>query len=455
MFRKTGRKTAYIKAAAILSIASLFLSSCGTFTGDESFAVSHNTVTAGEEELSMESSPVLEYSVPRMIPGVLVDRDGYSKNEVKYALVYSEKLPEKYYVYRADNGEQVYIGTPEEITFDEETGKYTAKLIFENIDEDGDYFIFADNLGSSFSFGISETCYQDIYWNLIADECDRISQGGTDLWETYCVLYSYERYKDVLYALKEDAPDVLSSVGEWISRTDFDALSGADACIGTAILFKFGYNYRSLDENMSKECIQKAAAMCKDISDAIKAAGSETLVSDERNAYFLALAEGYRTTATGSYSTEIVSMYDYLTAGRSMYDSVYVLYGAMGYMTTKYKVDRKFCDAMMENLLFKCRDMNDDRNFLRPDMAEQADVNALLVYAQQFAAMNYILDGYEYNEQILNIEHFLSGRNTDGRVFDISENEPADAVAVYAWLAWLENNGKLDPSAPVVWNYSW
>ena len=124
-------------------------------------------------------------------------------------------------------------------------------------------------------------------------------------------------------------------------------------------------------------------------------------------------------------------------------------------MTTRHSVDRSLCDDLMENLLYKCRDMNDDKKLIETDKASSADKELLLVYAQQFAAMNYILDGYEYNEQILNIRHFLSGRNTQGFVCDIVDEYPSDAVAIYAWLAWLENNGKLDPSAPVIWNYSW
>ncbi len=457
MYRKTGRKKVYISTFSVLTAAVMLLSSCGLTEGEEGFSMPYSTVSEENEDLSMEKGPVLEYDMPQMIPGVLVDRDGYSRDEVKFALCFSEKLPDTYEIYRTDNNERVYVGTPEEIVFDEESGKYSAKLIFENIDEDGEYYIFADKLGSSFSFKVDGTYYQDIYWDIVTKECEKIRSGNASLWETYCVLYSYERYKDVLYALKEDAPDVPDAVGSFISLTDFDSLAGTDAYVGISILAKFGYNYKALDEALAKECIQKAASMYKSISAISKEnpLWNDGTVSDEKNASFLALAELYRTTATGAYSTEIVSMHDYLTAEKSMYDSKYVLYGAMGYMTAKYKVDRKFCDAMMENLLYKCRDMRDDKELIRTDSAVDVDRNELLMYAQQFAAMNYILDGYEYNELILNIGHFMSGRNTDALDFNIAENDAPDAVAVYAWLAWLENNGKLDPNAPVVWNYSW
>ena len=443
-------KTAYGAGSIVLS-ALLFLSSCGFDMGDDNLVISYNPTlqSASETEtFAMEDSPKLEYSMPEMIPGVLVDRDGYSANEVKFANVFSEKLPEEYYVYDVDTKERVYVGTPEEVFFDENAGKYSAKLIFENIDKSGQYYIYADGLGSSYSFSVSDTYYQDIYWNLISSECERIKNEDVSCWEVYSVLYSYERYKDVLYALKDDAPDVLEAVGSWISKTDLDSLQGPDCYISVAILSKFGFNYKNVEQTLATECIQKASALYKE-----HPYFSES--DEEKQTAFLALSELYRTSATRAYATEILGMSDYLTSKREIYDSRYILYGAMGYMTTRHYVDRTLCDKLMENLLYKCRDMNDDRRLIETDKASSADYGKLLVYAQQFAAMNYILDGYEYNEQILNIRHFLSGRNTEAFIYDFLGENPSDAVAIYAWLAWLENNGKLDPSAPVIWNYSW
>ncbi len=449
--KRAGRFSGY-RLAGLLLVAGLTVfsfSACGFDGGDETFAISYNpTVPEDEPEMSsMESSPVLEYEMPRMVPSVLVDRDGYSSNEVIYALICSGKLPEKYYVRYSDTKENAYIGTYEEAEYDPDRELYTARFVLEDFTDEGEYYIYTDELGSSYSFRISATYYQDIYWDLIGEECEKISRGETDPWETYAVLYSYERYKDVLYGIKEDAPDVLSAVGAWIAGKDIDSLSGNDGYVAVALLSKFGYNYKAVEEKLATECIRKAAALYKGFA--------EPSDDEEKKAAFLALSELYRTSATRSYAEEILRMSEYLTSKKEMFDSRYVLYGSMGYMTTRQSVDRAFCDKMMENLLYKCRDMNDNSKLVENDNASSADPEMLLMYAQQFAAMNYILDGYEYNEQILNIEHYLSGRNTEAYVYDIAGESTADAVAVYAWLAWLENNGKLDPSAPVKWNYSW
>ena len=243
---------------------------------------------------------------------------------------------------------------------------------------------------------------------------------------------------------------MLDAVGEWISLSDIDSFSAEEKYVYIALLSRFGYNYKSVQEKLATECIQKASAVYKEEMSTRMGESDE-----ERNARFLAIEELYRTSGSSSYAKEILSMGEYLTGDDDLYDSGYILYGAMGYMTIRSYVDRNLCDQLMENLLFRCRDLNDNKKLITISNDPGEDGEQMLKYAQQFAAMNYILDGYEYNEQILNIVHYLSGRNTGAVCYDFEKKNPADAVAIYAWLAWLENNGKLDPSAPVIWNYSW
>ena len=449
---------------SLLLASAVFFQACGLTTDSDNALITYTYEKQENEKLSMESSPVLEYELPEMLPGVLVDRKGYCQDEVKYALCYSTRLPEKYCVLDVDTEESVYIGTPEEIQYDGTTGIYSARLPFENIPEDGRYYIFAESIGSSYSFDISGSYYRDIYWNLINSECEKIKDGNAELWEVYSLLYTFERYKDVLYALKEDAPDVLGAVGEWIGRTDFDSFEGTDGYIAIAILAKFGYNYNTVEEKLATECIQKASAMYKKVGDAQNTAipgetasqtGERADAGKEGYVAFLALVELYRTSAIKAYADELYRMSETIEAVEDLYSSKYLLYGAMGYMTTRHPVDRDFCDVLMETLLYNCRDMNEDRTLYEVDGIKEKDPEELLLDAQKFAAMNYILDGYEYNENIINIVHYLSGRNSDSCVYDLTESYPSDAIAVFAWLAWLENNGKLDPSAPVIWNYSW
>ncbi|MCR4617544.1 MAG: hypothetical protein K5669_05090 [Lachnospiraceae bacterium] len=398
--------------------------------------------------ITMENEAVLDYEVPEMTPGILVDRNGYSSNEIAIAYVFADKMPEEFTVKNSD-GEAVATVKPTDIVLNREKGKFFAKLDLSEASENGEYSIYSDSLGSSYDFAISDTFFRDKYWNLIADECEKLANPDTSMWEAYSVLYSYERYKEVLYAEKKDAPDVLGAIVKFIAVTDFKNLKLSDKYVSIALLARFGYNYKAVDEALATECTQKASALYKENADL------KELTEEENAAKFLAATELFRTTQAGTYSREILGMREYLENLESMHDSPYILYGAMGYMTTRRGVDRGLCDFLMEDLLYKCRDLNDNKKLIDESKAPKEEAVKLLEYAQQFAAMNYILDGYEYNEQILNIVHYLSGRNISGELYDFAAEDPSDAIPVYAWLAWLENNGKLDPSAPVIWNYSW
>lgn len=455
MFRETGRhliknrilSAAKIGVVSLVLAASLTVSACGFAGGEENFGGIGLAGTEGSKNF-MEKEAVLEYTVPTMIPAILVDRNGYSRNEVMYAIIYAEEIPDEYQIRDAETGEVVYIGKPEDLKFDEKIQKNTARLPLNDISKDGSYYVYAEGVGSSYAFTADSTFYQDIYWELVSEECEKVKDPETSLWEVYTLLYSYERYKEVLYSERRAAPDVLDAVKTRIGTIDFESLTGADKYVAIALLAKFGYNYKETDQTLATECIQKASALYKEHM-------KETDAAEARKASFLALAELYRTSATGSYAKEITSMRDYLDGLADLHDSRYILYGSMGYMTTRHQVNRELCDMLMEKLLYKCRDINDNRNLMDLNGATYADYDILLGYAQQFAAMNYILDGYEYNEQILNIVHYMSGRNASAFVFDFKNDRTSDAIAIYAWLAWLENNGKLDPAAPVVWNYSW
>ncbi len=432
--------------AAILTAGLFALSGCG-IVSDEVLPFTKTGVVTEQSVGSMEESPLLEYEMPGMQPSIVIGDGGFSELEVKYAWIKCSELPELFMVRDSSTGENVYIGRPESVKPLENGEGYKAKIEFAPVSEDGTYYLAADGLGCSYEFTVSSTLYQDLFWNFLEHECEKCRSGEATAEEAYMCLYSYERYKEVLFDLKEDPPDVLGAVKDWIASADFDDTAGEDHYLKIAILSRFGRDYLKQDEKLSTECSAKAAAMYnKNIACS---------TDDEKKASFLAATELYKTTGGADYSNKILDMYDYLKKCEDLHHSRYVLYGSMTYMTTRYWVDKSMCDMLIERLLYRARDIGDDKQLTDPETPSYADSEDYLICAQQLAVMNYVLDGYEYNEIIMNILHYLKGRNFEGNTCDMQEDYPADALAIYSWIAWLEKNGKLDPAAPVVWNYSW
>lgn len=402
--------------------------------------------TQNEENssLSMEEAPQLNYDIPDMEPGIIVDRNGYSTQEVKYAWIVGENIPEEYNIHDANTNEIVYTGKTVKNKYDEESKQYIAEFTFAELQKEGEYYIAAENLGESCRFVVGETHYKDVFEELLEAECKKCRDGEADAWECYMMVYTYERYKDVI-STDSEKYDVMSAVKEWIAESNFDKSAGSEAYLQTALLAKFAYNYTQTDRQLATECLQKAAAIYK-----------RTIFTEEcTNEKFIALTELYRSSADASYSKEILDMESYLEKLDRPHDSRYILYGSMAYMMTRGYVSRDLCDSLMNALLYECEDNNKDKILLHPTKGDADRASELLVYAQQFEVLNYILDGYEYNEKIMSIIHYLSGRNSQGVICELNEEFPSDGLVIYAWLALLEKNGKLDPNAPVVWQYSW
>ena len=76
-------------AVCILMIINLF-GGCGAETGQESADTGYTEVGG------MEAAPVVEYSVPRSLPNILVDTRGYMTVCEKQAAVKGHELPESF-----------------------------------------------------------------------------------------------------------------------------------------------------------------------------------------------------------------------------------------------------------------------------------------------------------------------------------------------------------------------
>lgn len=445
-----GNTTGFItskRLTAIILASGLFaLSGCG-IVSDDGIPFTKPNIQTEQVVGSMEEAPVLEYEMPEMTPSIVTGEGGFSELEVKYAWIKCKEVPELFMVRDTLTGENVYIGRPEEVKPLEDSDGYKAKISFAPVSEDGTYYLTADGLGCSYEFTVSSSLYEDRYWEFMEKECEKCRSGEASSAEVYMCLYAYERYKEVLFELKEDAPDVMGAVGEWIGSADLDGATGEDHFLKMAILAKYGHNLIKKDEKAALECIGKAAAL--------SAKNEKASDDDTIKASFLAYTELYRSTGQNDYSKKILDMKEYLEECENLHDSKYILYGSMAYMTTKYWVDRSLCDMLIEKLLYRARDIGDDTKVTDPENATYEDTKDFLICAQQLAVMNYVLDGYEYNEIIMDLLHYIRGRNFQGNSCDIEEDYPADAIAIYSWVAWLEKNGKLDPAAPVVWNYSW
>ncbi|SDB64849.1 glycoside hydrolase family 9 protein [Butyrivibrio sp. INlla16] len=121
-----------------------------------------NNVKPEQEAQSSDPAPNVVYDVPTMVPSALVDQNGYRTGAEKVVTFKGSDLPELFYIYNLETGELAYTGQMRD-TNHEEDGEEIKEGYFTDLVEDGTYYIYADNIGSSYSFRIKNDLYGDIF----------------------------------------------------------------------------------------------------------------------------------------------------------------------------------------------------------------------------------------------------------------------------------------------------
>ncbi len=104
----------------------------------------------------------IQYEVPMQTPNILVDQVGFSTVSDKVAVFMGKELPDEFEIYSLEDDSLVYSGQVMKKSFNEAFGEYCAVGYFTELNEVGNYYIYADYLGESYSFAISETVYPEL-----------------------------------------------------------------------------------------------------------------------------------------------------------------------------------------------------------------------------------------------------------------------------------------------------
>ena len=104
----------------------------------------------------------LSYPVPKSIPNVLVDQNGYEMKSTKIALFRGDNLQSSFEVVDAESGEIVYTGDIVAKGLNEETGEYISYGSFSELEKIGTYYIQTAKIGQSYPFVIEENLYDEL-----------------------------------------------------------------------------------------------------------------------------------------------------------------------------------------------------------------------------------------------------------------------------------------------------
>ena len=153
------KKTERILIAGLSLLTMGSVAGCGASSAETAAEIVEHTLSTGN------TSSDTEYKVKVQTPGILVDQVGYNSTSDKSVVFCSKELPSEYEIKELETGKTVFKGDIIKKVYDEESGKYTGIGRFNDFDEEGRYYIYADLIGESYSFSISENVYEEPFFD--------------------------------------------------------------------------------------------------------------------------------------------------------------------------------------------------------------------------------------------------------------------------------------------------
>lgn len=376
---------------------------------------------------SMESTPVINYTVPQVYPNILVNQEGYPAGGDKEVAVKGESLPSLFQLKDAGNNEVVYSGTIEKVTYNEEMKVYTGVAVFTDYTKEGTYYLECDKIGRSLSFSLKKDIYQEQFLQMYDEVIQSCRDHTATVTDVVMLLTAYEWYPKVFAdADANEIPDVMDEIADWIAENEKVETDENHGTLYVAALAKFSYLHQKFDSQYATECLQHASAIFSKMQAPVG-----------RNAdYFYALAELYRATGLNTYRNQILDYASYFEGNSSYLGEPSYLYGAMTYLVTRQRVDVNLCNTFMTDIMDGGEEVSNlYQDMINPIMAKNNGAADLLARAQELCCCNYILNNYEYTHIIEELLNFLMGANPESVSFYSEEGSQSSYMLLLSQLA--------------------
>lgn len=375
----------------------------------------------------MESTPVVDYSVPRTFPNVLVDTRGYMAGCEKRAAVRGHELPDTFRLIDAETEEEVYSGQLEKITYNDELGLYTGIACFDEYITEGTYYLECDLVGQSYRFDIQASMYAELFQEIYGIQMEACRDHSLTIADAMSLLTVYEWYSEVFPDEDGDQiPDVLKALQSWISYMEESEPEAGDDALYAAFLAKFGYNYQKFDQTYATDCLRRASTVFGQV---------QTTLSRDADAFF-ALTELYRATGLYTYRNQISDYKSFFQNNGSYLEETSYLYGTMTYMATRQRVDVELCALFMNTLTNRGEEISKRyEDMIHPVAARNNGADDLLKSAVELSCANYVLNSYQYTQITEELLHYLMGQNAESVCFYPEEGNRSSYMLLFAQLA--------------------
>ncbi len=218
-----------------------------------------------EQYAVVDTPQAVDYKVPVQIPRALVDQVGYSAGSEKAVIFSGEDIPLSFDVIDAESGQKVFSGETLKPSFNEELSEHEAFGYFNDLNKPGEYFVYTDKLGESYSFSIKNDIYEDVFSEAIKKFY--INRCGIALSENYAGESAHSACHTTAARLQDATSVTMDVTGGW----HLDETAGRDAALGSRIaetlLLAFEMNPTAFGDNTG---IPESGNKIPDILDEVK-----------------------------------------------------------------------------------------------------------------------------------------------------------------------------------------
>lgn len=393
------RQAGKLLLLSAVALSASLLAGCGQWKTEE---VEKNPYAG---IVSMEATPVIDYSVPNMHPNILTDARGYSLNRKKTAAVKGHSLPEEYELVEASSEEIVYRGEIKDIRLHEESGVYSGLIDFSSFEKEGTFYIKCSRVGQSYLFSVEKGLYENLFREIYEEYMEKSRKGSLTVSEAITVLQVYEWYSDIFPDEDKDSiPDVLKELKGYVSHMEETPVEKKDEALYAAFLAKFSYHYQKHDWKDATDCLQRASTVFGKI---------QTTAGKDAESFY-ALTELFRATGHSTYRKQIAEYKSFFENNSTYLEEPEYLYAAMTYLVTRQQVDVKLCETFMNDIMKRAEEISKRyEEMINPVNAKNNGAEDLLKQSLVVSCSNYVTNNYLYTKVIEEFMHYLMGRNPE------------------------------------------
>jgi len=418
----------------------LFICVCLMLTGCSQNTPDEYVEKAAEYSFELPTEMVaISYEVPVGSPNVLVDRFGYDSDGKKIVVFKGENLPRTFSVRDRVNDSIVYQGTIKTKENQNAFDEYTGYGEFTALKAEGNYYIQVDTYGESYPFLVHGNLYYSLF-KRAAGKLHAMRGGSYDSedggWQMqdkgedreinaclciYQLLLSYEIFPEVHLddiGIEESGngiPDILDECRyelQWLlHQTQISPdMSGTACAYRAAVLAKYAYLTKGMDDAFAGECLRGAES-------AWKSAQKDLTVAPDVSA--LASAELYRLTGSRVYKVPAETYLSLRMAEEAALSDM-EFFAGVTYMRTKSGVEVELCEKIIGKLMDEVEvfvQRSKQNVFFVNVNKKTVDKKQLLKEMLRISVVNHVITNHEYNTVIENHLHYLMGRNPDAKCY--------------------------------------